>query len=254
MALALDASTPPAVTALDNVTGVHTVTLTTASFTPPSGAVLVIPFCTNAVVNANSAYAVTDNLGVHLTYTHLTQQGNNLNDVEVNVWWAAIGSSAAMTVSASYQVAGTATGSLALLRPLVFTGADTSSPIGATGGGRGRTTNLSGPAAQYNSTRAASWGWVTYADWTASGIPTVPAGETVDSSYHVTGDDSHAVIKNNATTTPSGTQVTLTTSTPTSALQLSWIYFEVLPATAGTANWKKENYWWQRATDSSGVF
>jgi hypothetical protein len=132
-----------------------------------------------------------------------------------------------MTVSVSFSYTNTED-TTSLLRVLVFTGADTTGPIGANGGGRGRTTNISGTAAQYNSTRDNSWGWLLYADWTQSGIPTVPAAETVDASYQVTGSDSYAVIKNNATTTPNGTQVTLTTSTPTTTLQLSWTYFEVL--------------------------
>lgn len=235
MALALDGSTPTAVTANGSIGAGATSTLTTSSFTPPSGSLLVVVFGTNeGAGGATSSFAVTDNLGSHLSYTHLTQQGNNTQDVQVNVWWAAVSTSSAMTVSASYANSIAQT-SPSLLRVLVITGAETGSPIGATGGGRGRTTNISGTAAQYNSTRDNSWGWLSYADWTQHGTPTVSASETVDSSYDVAGEDSYAVVKNNSTTTPSGAQVTLSTSTPTASLQLSWIYFEVLPAAAVVA-------------------
>src|SRR4051812_42166937 len=103
MALALDGSTPAAVTTTDpNSSSSHTFTTTTASFTPPAGAVLVVILDSNeGNGQVLSAFAATDNLGGHLTYTHLTQQGLNTNDAQVNIWWAPVVSSAAMTVSAS---------------------------------------------------------------------------------------------------------------------------------------------------------
>jgi hypothetical protein len=71
--LALDASTPAVVKNKGT-------TLTTASFTPPAGSVLVI----SAQSNGNSAVksiAVSDNLTTHLTYTQAQAKGNTTNDV-----------------------------------------------------------------------------------------------------------------------------------------------------------------------------
>src|SRR5579859_7913014 len=96
------------------------------------------------------------------------------------------------------------------LRVLVVTGADvssTTSPVGKNGGGNLRTTNLSGTAAQYTSTQDGSRGWLQYADWSQQAIPTVPDGESVDSSVTIAGQNTYAVIKNATTTTTSGTTV-----------------------------------------------
>jgi len=232
--LALDTSTPVAVTATDAGAGSHTVTLTTASFTPPAGSVVIACFYTNDGNGGTlSAFAITDNLATHLTYTNFASRGNPTNDVQVNGWWAAVSTSAAMTVSASYHNSAGDAGSPSLLRVLVINGANTTSPIGVTSGARGRTTNISGAAAQYSSTVNGSWGWLMYADWTASGIPTVPAGETVDASFNVSGEDSYALIKQSSTTVTAGTTVTMSTSTPTSGLQLSYAYFEIVPSGGG---------------------
>ncbi|QXT61602.1 hypothetical protein [Tessaracoccus palaemonis] len=59
--LALDASTPAVVKKAGR-------TLTTASFTPPAGSVLVISAQSNGNSDAKSI-AVSDNLSSHLTYT-----------------------------------------------------------------------------------------------------------------------------------------------------------------------------------------
>jgi len=109
--------------------------------------------------------------------------------------------------------------------------------IGAKGGARGRTTNLTGTAAQYTSTVNDSWGWCTYADWGAVGVPTAGSGQTIDSSYHVAGQDSYAVINQNSTTATAGTTVTMSTTAPTSGLQLAYIFFEMKPAAASGAEY-----------------
>jgi hypothetical protein len=228
--LALDASTPVAVTT--NVASTGTRTLTTASFTPPVGAILVLEFNTNSLNSSNvlSNFQATDNLGTHLTYTQIQQVGNLNNDVQVTLWKSSpVLSSVAMTVSASYTEASAGTYP-DMLRVLVFTGADTSSPIGAHGGARGQTTRIN---VSYVSTRSGSWGWLGYSDWTQSGIPTVTGAESVDASYEVASQDSYAVIKQNALTTSIGTTVTMSTATPVSALQVSYLYFEVVPALVG---------------------
>ena len=236
MALALDVSTPVAVTQTTSIAAGATGTFTTASFTPPAGAILIVILCSNSGTSSItlSNFAVTDNLGAHLTYSLVKQVGNLSNDAQTTVWSSSsIGTSAAMTVSASYKNSGSAsdTGTPTLLRVLVITGADTTAPIGANGGARGRTTNVN---TSYSSTVNGSWGWMGYADWSASGIPSVPAGEAVDSSYNVSGQDSYAVIKQTSTTASAGTSVTMSTSTPSSGTQISYVYFEIVPPSGGT--------------------
>ena len=91
--LALDASTPVVVKKAGT-------TLTTASFTPPAGSVLVI----SAQSNGNSgvkSISVSDNLSSHLTYTQAQVKGNTTNDVYAKLYWAPVTTSRAMTVTAT---------------------------------------------------------------------------------------------------------------------------------------------------------
>lgn len=216
--LGLDASTPAVVKARGN-------TLTTASFTPPAGSVLVI----SAQSNGNSdtkSIAVSDNLSTHLTYTPAQTKGNTTNDVYAKLYWAPVTTSRAMTVTATI---GGNSGDYGMLSVLVFTGANTAAPIGASGGGRGATGVITD---SYTSTASGSWGWLSYGDWAQKGVPTVPSTETVHASYNVAGEDTFALIKQNATTAAAGTQVTMSTTSPTSGARTTHIYFEVVPATA----------------------
>lgn len=216
--LALDASTPAVV----KQKGTR---LTTASFTPPAGSVLVI----SAQSNGNSdvkTIAVSDNLNTHLTYTELQAKGNTTNDVYAKLFWAPVTVSRTMTVTATI---GGSNRDYGMLSVLVFTGANTASPIGASGGGRGATGVI---ADSYTSTASGSWGWLSYGDWAQRGVPKVPSSETVHASYNVSREDTFALIKRNATTAAAGTQVTMSTTSPTSGAQITHIYFEVVPANA----------------------
>lgn len=216
--LALDASTPAVVKKAGT-------TLTTASFTPPAGSVLVI----SAQSNGNSAVksiSVSDNLSSHLTYTQAQVKGNTTNDVYAKLYWAPVTTSRAMTITATI---GGSSGDYGMLSVLVFTGANTAAPIGASGGGRGASGVISDT---YTSTAAGSWGWLTTGDWAQKGVPNVPSNETVQASYNVSGEDTFALIKQNATTATAGTSVTMSTTSPTSGARITHIYFEVVPATA----------------------
>jgi hypothetical protein len=222
MALALDASTPAAVHGASGAASV-----TTASFTPPAGSVILV--C--AGVNAGSAIAEnistpTDNLGSHLTYTAVLSEGDTTNgsDAIAKLWWASVSASAAQTITISHS--GAAGSNLYLyLRVLVFTGAKTSGPVGASGGGNKATGVISDT---YTSTDANSWGWLLISDWSAQ-TTTVGAAETIQDSYVVGGQISYALIEQNALTSASGASVTMSTTAPTSAAQQAHIYFEVLP-------------------------
>lgn len=232
MALASDASTPVAVTS-------NVVTLTTASFTPPSGSMLYVCIGINASASgvANSITSVTDNRASHLTYTQRGTFGNSgLNDDAVTyLYTAPVSTSAAMTVSAVQQNT-TGTNTQALLRVLVVTGADSSSPVGVIGGGRGLATNITAAKTRYLATRGGSWGWLITADWAQKGIPTVLSDETVDAQFDAAGEDSYCVVKKNATVDSAGREVALSTITPASATQTSYLYFEMLPATVSNSS------------------
>ncbi len=214
--LALDASTPARVKKAGN-------TLTTASFTPPAGSVLVISAQTNGAGSTKSI-AVSDNLNPQLTYNQVQVKGNTTNDVYAKVYWAAVTTSRPMTVTAT--IGGSAS-DYSMLSVLVFTGANTAAPIGASGGGRGATGAISD---SYTSTANNSWGWLSYGDWAQRGVPAVPATESVFDSYNVAGEDTYALIRQNTITAAAGTQVTMSTTSPTSQARTTHIYFEVVAA------------------------
>lgn len=166
MALALDASSPAqAVT-----TGTSpSLTATTASFTAPTGSVLIA-----------SAYAAGPNAAATLSWVisdtgSLTWTLINARDVSegnsggVTHYWAKTTSAASRTVSAQ------ATSSLddtwdVVLDLRVFTGASLSDPIGAIGEGSS-TTNAITPAA-FTSEAARSILIAAVQDWNALGVPT----------------------------------------------------------------------------------
>ncbi len=154
------AAAPPAVAAslsLDRSTPVSVkktgTTLTTATFTPPAGSVLVISAQTNGYGSSDvKSIAVRDNLAAHLTYNQVQAKGNTTNDVYAKLYWAAVTSSAPMTVTATIGGSGS---DYSMLSVLVFTGANTAAPIGASGGGRGATGAIND---SYTSTAGNSWG------------------------------------------------------------------------------------------------
>ena len=216
--LSLDQSTPASV----KKTGT---TLTTAIFTPPAGSVLVISVQTNGSNNDDvKSIAVKDNLTARLTYNLVQTKGNTTNEVYAKLYWAAVPNSQPMTVTATV---GGKSNDYSMLSVLVFTGANTAAPIGASGGGRGATGVIND---SYNATADNSWGWLIYGDWMQRGVPTVPPGESLYDSYNVNGEDTYALIRQNSTTTTAGTRVTMSTTSPTSGTRTTHIYFEVVPA------------------------
>jgi hypothetical protein len=216
-AIALNASTPAA------VINASVATQTTASFTPPANSVIIV--LTLSDNGGTATTNITDNLGTHLTYSNVKNMGNTTNDVYNTLWWAKVTTSTAMTVTANYQATVTAH----QLQVLVFTGVNTSNPIGASGGNRGAAGVISDT---YVSQVANSWGWLGYNNFLVQTIPTVTSTETVYNS--TSSGDIFAVIKQNATTPTAGTSVIMSTLTPTSSSQITHLYFEVVPMVAPT--------------------
>lgn len=226
--LAIDASTPATVKA---ATG----TLTTASFTPPAGSVLYVMYMGNSDNGNGGLTNVTDNLGTPLTYNLEGTYGPvdaGGYGAPVYLYSAVVGSSQAMTVSVTQESA-----HAAMMKVLVVTGADTSNPVGAiTGHTNDFADPTNGPITDsYTSTRDTSWGWMLYGDWNAAGAPTAGTGQTVYDSYHVASTDSYALIQRDAVTSTSGSSVTLSTATPASGGNISYLLFEMMPSSTSSS-------------------
>jgi hypothetical protein len=226
-ALAIDASTPAAV----EVVNIGPTTLTTASFTPPAGSVLYIMIgIDSSVTHANEITNVTDNLGAHLTYTEVREEGIEQGADSLSyLYTAVVTTSQAMTVSATEQ--NEPNNAMAYMKVIVVTGANIFSPVGASGGGRGAAGVISDT---YNSSVNNSWGWLIYSDWNAQAVPTAGANQTVYDSYFVNSDDTYALIQQNSTTAAAGTSVTMNTTAPTSGAQTAHLYFEMKPVSVTT--------------------
>lgn len=235
MGLLLDGSTPAPVHGGAGG-GTASQSITTASFTPPSGSVLVICGGWNSSGSDTlTTLSVSDNLGTPLSYTTAQTEGNTISDAYIRVWNSSPSIGSTMTVTLNATATGvTGAGFFYLyLYVLVFTGANTSAPIGAHGGGRGATGVISDG---YSSTATNSWGWLLCGDWSASAAPTVPAGETVKDSEQVSGQITYALIQQSSLSGAAGSSVTMSTTAPTSGAQISHLYFEVVPAAAPPAN------------------
>ncbi|MFA5830250.1 MAG: putative Ig domain-containing protein [Candidatus Paceibacterota bacterium] len=212
--LAIDASSP----ATRKTSGT---TITTPSFTPPVGSVLYI-----AISSQQAVTSITDNRASHLVYTQEATYGNaGGSDSVATLYTAPVTTSQAMTVSITQ-----ASGDYVMMKVLVVTGANTSNPVGAIGGGRGATGVVSDT---YVSTANNSWGWLIYADRNAGAIPTAGSNQTVYDSYRPSWwfwyYDTYALIKRNSTTPTAGTSVTMNTTAPASGAQTAHLYFEMNP-------------------------
>lgn len=229
MALALDASTPAAVNVAINATAP-----VTASFTPPSGALLVA-FVAVDGPQTGTAQTMSSVTGGSLTWT-LWKRSNAQNNPNLGgtaeVWWATIPSSASMTVTAHPAITTHAGG---LLYVGVFTGAATSITGAAS-------TNVSSGTLGNNATitgslttgLANSWVWGVLNNYQNSTAPTVPSGQTNQAhNLNATNGNYWWVQKQNATTTSSGTSVTINDTAPLVRWQL--VIVEI-PAATGAGS------------------
>lgn len=204
MALAISGTSPAAV----NSTSTTAATITTASFTPPAGALLLVLWGGNAssVSNVPANPTITDSLGSPLAYS-LIQLANpttigNTTQVggQAAIWTAAVGASAAMTVTVTNQaVSGKRQ---QMMRVIVLTGADTAAPVSSSGVGA-TTTAVSAFAQSYTPSRWGGSGFMAVCDWnnntstepvaasgsTQSGGAVQGTGITVAFVYRTTFDD-----------------------------------------------------------------
>jgi hypothetical protein len=230
VALAVDGSTP-AVAEQNNGT---TRPLTTASFTPPAGSLLVVLWGANTLTAApGAAPTITDNLGVHLTYT-LQNWQSRANSPTVNgqsaAWTAVVGSSAAMTVTVTHNLTSNCH---AGLQVVVITGQH-ATPVGVHAGSG--STSTAAIAQSYTGTANSSWGFGAAGDWSATGTETGGTGTTVISSNTLGATDvSYGTWRRTAGDGTSGGTTTLNVTLAATSTAINWSYLEVIPAAAAAA-------------------
>lgn len=163
MAITLHASTPAAVLNGGNV-------VTTSSFTPPAGALLIAKVSDNNDGPSSRAIVISDNHTDDLGWTELgvtdyveTEVGSS----HVSIWWGRVTSSTAMTVTSTASAGG---GShIHSLKVEVWQGDNTSSPIGSV---VVKGTETSPVQASYTAGAIGSQGTSAYLDWAAGSVPT----------------------------------------------------------------------------------
>lgn len=232
MALAIDASTPAVVTQTNGAVA----TVTTASFTPPANSLLLIRWAANSDGGTNpSTPTITDSLGAHLTYTLIdweSRANSPARDGQAAQWWAAVGSSAAMTVTVTSGVA-VLTNRQAALHVTVLTGQD-AVPIGAHG--KAGSTSTASIAQPYTAQATSGWGFIAISDWDDKGAETAGSGCTLTNggSGSIPGQISYGFLRRTLADDSNGVSNTLNVTLPGgSSTNLSWVYAEVLPAGGG---------------------
>lgn len=226
MALAIDASSPAVATQAT----VGTATVTTASFTPPAGSVLVIAWAGNNNGGATATTpGITDNLGSHLTYTlsdWVSHSDNASLNAQAAIWTAPVVTSAAMTVTVTNN------GSVAVeaaLKIWVLTG-ENAVPAGAHGKSLA-VASTSAIAQSYTAQATSGWGFLAVCDWNATGSETAGTGCTVDATGSVgAGQISYAMGRRTTADDSNGSSNSLNTTLAAASTNLGWAYVEIVPA------------------------
>lgn len=224
MALAIDSSTPALASANSGNVA------TTASFTPPAGAVLVaIGYHDTVGGNTTNTSAITDSQGltwsIKATRNRADSGGQNGH---VQISTAVVGSSTSMTVTTT----GTNCGGAAGVYVLVMTGADTTTPMDAT------PTEGSNTAAAISlaitTVTDLAWAFLVATDWNVAANMTAGASQTAVVATGIgSGPDMRVYLgRQNSTTSPAGS-VTMSTASPSAGNTNNYIVFAVRPATGG---------------------
>lgn len=221
MALAIDASTPAVATS-------SVAACTTASFNPPAGSLLLVKWAGNST-GLPPQPSITDNLGVHLTYTLIdwVSAADTGRDSQAAQWWALVGAGGAMTVT----VTNNSTGGFvhAGLNVVVYTGQH-ATPIGAHGkAGSGSAASI---AQSYTAQADSGQGHIAVCDWDALGAETAGTGCTLTNggSGTIAGQISYGFLRRTLTDDVNGVSNTLNVTLPGTSTHLSWTWSEVVPA------------------------
>lgn len=229
MALAIDASTPAIAVQTNNTT----TTVTTASFTPPSGATLLVRWAwnTNAGVTPSQP-TITDNLGSPLTY-NLIDWSSRSDSPACNgqsaAWWAKVTSGAAMTITVTAVAAGLQGGAVHVT---VLTGA-AASPIGAHG--KSASTSASSIAQNYTAQATGGWGFIVTSDWDLIGAESAGTGCTLTDggSANAGSEITYGFARRTSADDSNGATNTLNVTIPGTTTNLHWNHVEILPGASG---------------------
>lgn len=232
MAIAIDASSP----AIATQTNGATATVTTASFTPPSGSVLLIRWSGNTAAGVDPAQpTITDNLGTPLTYTlsDWSHRGDGpAADGQAAIWRAVVASSAAMTITVTNQAS--SGNRHAALRVAVLTGADTGNPIGANG--KAGSTSAASIAQNYTAEATGGWGFIVTCDWDVVGNQTAGTGCTLEGSGAPGGAITYGFLRRTTADDVNTNTNTLNVTLPGTSGNLRWAYAEAMPGAAATTS------------------
>jgi hypothetical protein len=180
VALAIDASTPA------KATGTGTA-VTTASFTPPNGSLVVLEFgSNNTSAGADTSISSVTNTGTAITWTRRVRKNTNVGSTggagtaggsEI---WTGVGNGGAITVTANGV--GSGVGFEKMLKAMVFTGADTTT-FNVTAASS--TTLL--PTVALASCLAGSYVLAMSSDWAQKGLGTAGTAQTIVDESDVSG-------------------------------------------------------------------
>lgn len=222
--LAIDASTP----AIAVQSSATVATVTTASFTPPAGSLLLIRYSANTVDPTSPATpTITDNLGVHLTYTlsdFSARADGPAADGQAAIWTAPVATSAPMTVTVTNQAP---SGSRhAALCVTVLTGA---AAVGAHG--KSGSASASSIAQAYTAQATGGWGFIAVIDWSATGVQTAGTGCFLEGSANVgTPDITYGFLRRTTADDVNTVSNTLNVTVGGTSTNLRWAYAEITPA------------------------
>jgi hypothetical protein len=229
MAIALDASTPAAVSVAGGATS-----STSAAFSPPANSMIVVfvgIFATSATV-AQSVSGVT-NTGTALTWAKKVgaNHSGSAPGGAAEIWWAYTTSApGSITVTATYAAAagGGSDPTDGVMAVKVFTGTATSLASAASNAQINTTAAV--PSTSITTTGANSWVWGVCANWSNATSPIATSGQTiVDIERDTTNGDEAWTQSQSAVTPSSGTVVPISVTSPSALTQL--VVIEILAAT-----------------------
>lgn len=225
MALNLDSSTPVVATSA-------TTSVTSASFTPPVGAVLyAITLHATNTVGGNRTSTLTDTTGLTWTSQVTTPLGPapSPDGGLARLWTAVVATSTAMTVTSTITANGFG-GSV--LRVLVYTGADTATPVEGAVTGKSTGGGGAGQVSQVITTSTdLAIPWLANEDWNGAAAPTPGTGVTTDHTSAPNSSD-RMWIATRAAISPAGS-ATINSTAPASGTYNGWIAFAVKPGAGG---------------------
>jgi hypothetical protein len=192
---------------------------------------------TNTINEAPATPTITDNLGVHLTYTLIQYVSPGTLSIgtiggQAALWWAKVTTSAAMTVTVTSNSA--SGGRDAAFRVAVLTGAELTTPV-ETSNTVGQTSSSTTFSQNYTPTISGGSGFLSMCDFTDNNLatPTAGTGCTMFHWVQTTGITAAMVYRT------SFDDVASTTNTVSGAIgtaePMLWAWADIAPSAAAAA-------------------